>query len=435
MKKLLLGILLLVSVTSIELPVMARVTSVSAQKKVSHFCSATKNGLSRCDHNVIITADNSPQTDMSGNGTDCTQGQLDGFARCHSVVATDSPAPLAGSLPNGYGPSDFLTAYRLTDAANNSTSTTIAIVDAYDSPTIESDLAVYSQTYGLPACTTANGCFRKVTQRGDQNYPAANSSWALEISLDVEIVHAICPNCKILLVEADNNSYFNLGLAVNQAVSMGAKVVSNSYGGNEFTGETYYDKYYNHPGVAIVASSGDSQYGVEYPAASPYVTAVGGTTLLLNSDGTRSSETVWNGSGSGCSTVEPKPKWQPDRLCKGRAVVDVAANADPSTGAAVYDTTPSPYGQGWLKVGGTSLAAPLIAGVYALAGNASPINGASHIYTNTSVRRLYNVTSGSNDKGDGSCTINYMCYANYGYTQYGYNGPTGFGTPMGPNAF
>ncbi len=391
MKKLLLGTLLLVSVTVIDLPAMAQ-------------------------------SDSTPV---------CSNDQPDGYASCHAVVS-NSASPFAGSLPTGYGPSQFLTAYQLSGMA--STPTTIAIVDAYDSPTIENDLNVYSQTFGLPACTTANGCFKKVNQSGQQsNYPQANSSWGLEISLDVEIAHAICQNCKIILVETNSNSFQDLGSGVNRAVSMGATIVSNSYGGREFPSEsTFFDPtYYNHPGVTIVASSGDYGYGVQYPAASPYVTAVGGTTLVLNSDNTRSSETVWSGTGSGCSQYESKPRWQPDRMCKNRTVVDVAADADPSTAAAIYDSTQSPYGIGWLTVGGTSLAAPLVAGVYALAGNTTSVNAASHIYSNTAIRRLYRVSSGAN----GSCSSTYLCDASYGYTQYGYNGPTGFGTPIGPGAF
>ncbi len=355
------------------------------------------------------------------------------------VVVRNAGTPFFGNLPIGYSPSQLLAAYQLTDAAKNLTNTTIAIVDAYDSPTIENDLNVYSNTFGLPACTTANGCFNKVDQNGVvvsptksiNTNPQPNSSWGLEISLDVEIAHGICPNCKILLVEADSNSFVNLGLAVNQAVSMGANVVSISYGSDEYRKEIYYDRYYNHPGVTIVASSGDTGYGVQYPAASPYVTAVGGTTLVLNQDNTRNTETAWNGGGSGCSTFEPKPRWQPDRVCKNRTVVDVAADANPSTGAAIYNSTPSVYGQGWLTLGGTGLSAPIIAGVYAVAGNSSSINATSRIYTNTAMHYLYRVTSGAN----GYCSNAYLCDASYGYTQYGYNGPTGFGTPIGPNAF
>ena len=224
------------------------------------------------------------------------------------------------------------------------------------------------QQFGLPPCTTANGCFRKVDQNGGTSYPAANSGWDLEIALDVEIAHAICQNCKILLVEASSASVAALGTAVNDAVALGANVVSNSYGAAEFSSETGYDTYYNHPGVAITASSGDGGYGVEFPAASQYVTAVGGTTLTLNADKTYRGETAWSGAGSGCSLYEPKPAWQTDTGCSRRTVADVSADADPNSGAAIYDSY-GYHGQGWFQVGGTSLAAPLVAAVYALSRN------------------------------------------------------------------
>jgi N-acetylneuraminic acid mutarotase len=350
-----------------------------------------------------------------------------GFAACFAEVRTDvkghkglfSPSV----TPSGYGPSDLQSAYSLPSSTAGA-GATVAIVDAYDDPNAEADLQVYRAQYGLPACTTANGCFSKVAQDGSTNYPAPDSGWATEISLDLDMVSAICPNCKILLVEATDNSLTNLGTAVNEAVTLGAKYVSNSYGGSEDPSETTADtSYYQHPGVAVTASSGDGGYGVEYPAASQYVTSVGGTTLTRDSTVTRGwTETAWSGAGSGCSAYESKPTWQTDTGCNKRTVADVSAVADPNTGVAVYD---SYQGSGWGVWGGTSVASPIIASTFALAG--TPVAGtypSSYPYADTAA--LNDVTSGSN----GSCSPAYWCTAGTGY-----DGPTGNGTPNGVAAF
>jgi subtilase family serine protease len=266
-----------------------------------------------------------------------------------------------------------------------------------------------------------------VNQSGAQGpYPRRDAGWALEISLDVEVAHAICPNCQILLVEASSNQFSDLGAAVDTAARLGANVISNSYGGSEFSSETSaaYDGHFNRPGIAITVSSGDSGYGVQYPAASRYVTAVGGTTLRLTSSNTRLSETTWSGAGSGCSAYEPKQSWQSDPGCSRRTVADVSADADPSTGASVYDTTRYQGQTGWYKVGGTSLSAPIVAGVYALAGNAGSTTYGSYPYSHAS--SLFDVVSGSN----GSCGGSYLCTA-----VAGYDGPTGLGTPNGLGGF
>ncbi len=354
----------------------------------------------------------------------CPGPSFPGTARCHSHVVTDQNGnPNASRGPSGYGPAQFSGAYGLTTSGGSSQ--TIGIVDAYEDPNIESDLGVYSAQFGLPPCTTANGCFKKLDQRGGTNYPRTDAGWSLEIALDVEIAHAICPNCRILLVEADTNSLTNLVAAENTAAAHGATVISNSWGSSEFSGQTSYDSTgFNHPGIMITVSSGDNGYGVEWPAASQYVTAVGGTTLKVNSNNTRSSETVWSGAGSGCSAYDPKPSWQKDSGCARRTVADVAADADPNTGAAVYDSVRYQGRLGWFQVGGTSLASPLIAAVYALAGNAANLNYGSYPYSNTS--SLFDVTSGSN----GSCGGLYLCTG-----LSGYDGPTGLGTPKGPGAF
>jgi subtilase family serine protease len=353
-----------------------------------------------------------------------------GGARCDAHVVTDRQGnPSVTTSPTGYGPAQFQTAYGLTTAAAAPSSQTIGIVDAYDDPGAETDLGVYSQAYQLPTCTTSNGCFKKVNQSGGTRYPRANSGWALEISLDVQTAHAVCPNCKIMLVEASSSSFSNLLAAEDYATSH-ASVVSNSWGGNEFSSETTasYDGHFNRPGVPITVSSGDGGYGVEYPAASRYVTAVGGTTLNLNADNTRASESVWNnssgGPGSGCSSYETKPAWQTDIGCARRTVTDVSADADPYTGASVYDSTAYSGQSGWFQVGGTSLASPLIAAVYALAGNGRTISAPSYAYSHTA--SLFDVTSGNN----GTCTTAYLCTA-----RVGYDGPTGLGTPNGTGAY
>jgi subtilase family serine protease len=315
-------------------------------------------------------------------------------------------------------------------------------VDAYDDPKAESDLAVYRSTYGLPPCTTANGCFRKVNQAGATSpLPAHDFGWAEEISLDLDAVSAACPDCRILLVEANSPEDGPLMTAVDTAVSLGAVAVSNSYGGAEAATQLTSDAHLNHPGVAITASSGDSGYGVSWPASSQYVTAVGGTTLTAAATTARGwTESVWSGAGSGCSAYEPKPSWQVDVGCARRTVADVAADADPASGLGVYDTYNSCGSSslcdillslgllqgldGWAQIGGTSLSSPLVASVYALAGNTAATVYGSHPYSNPGA--LFDVTSGSN----GRCGGSYLCTA-----KPGYDGPTGLGTPNGIGAF
>ncbi|MEU6890559.1 putative Ig domain-containing protein [Streptomyces sp. NPDC046557] len=361
----------------------------------------------------------------------CSEPVKAGFMACHALARTDVKQQLSlapNILPSGYGPTDLQSAYALPASAG--AGATVAIIDAYDDPNAESDLAAYRSQYGLPACTTANGCFKKVDQNGGTSYPTADSGWAGEISLDVDMVSAVCPSCHILLVEANQPSMVDLGAAVNRAVTMGAKYVSNSYGGGEdSTDPTSDSSYFNHPGVAITVSSGDSGYGVEYPAASQYVTSVGGTSLTRASGTSRGwSEAVWgssaggNGAGSGCSAYTTKPSWQQDSGCAKRTVADVSAVADPATGLAVYD---SYQASGWNVYGGTSASAPIIASVYALAG--TPAAGSypsSYPYAHTA--SLNDVTGGAN----GSCGSSYLCTA-----KSGYDGPTGLGTPNGTAAF
>ena len=370
--------------------------------------------------------------------TVCSDEVGPGVAHCLAHVRTDdqakqatpsrhpNPSPTATLGNNGaYDPLYLQSAYNAPSSTGGS-GQIVAIVDAYDNPNVETDLAQYRSFFGLSPCTTANGCFRKVNQRGATTYPVANAGWGSEESLDVQMVSALCARCGILLVEADSASIGNLGAAVNRAVAMGANVVSNSYGASEYSGEaTDATSYYNHPGVAIVASSGDSGYGVEFPAAAPDVAAVGGTSLTQTSNtGTRSgSETVWSGAGSGCSAFVAKPVWQTDSVCTTRSVADVAAVADPNTGVWVYDS----YGSGgWAVYGGTSAAAPIVGSMYALANN--PAGSSVQLPADpwAAPGSLNDVTSGSN----GTCSVAARCT---GVT--GYDGPTGLGTPHGVTAF
>jgi subtilase family serine protease len=361
-----------------------------------------------------------------------TKGQAACFAlrRTDAAAATNTQrmadameaagaARPAATAPSGYTPADIQAAYKL--PAQNGGGRTVAIVDAYDDPTAEQDLAVYRSQFGLPACTTANGCFTKMNQNGSTtSFPVKNGGWAQEISLDLDMVSAACPTCQILLVEASSASFTNLATAVNRAAAEPRVVaISNSYGGTDSPDRSAYD----HPGIAITTSSGDGGYGVEYPAASPHVTAVGGTSLKRASNTRGFTETAWSGAGSGCSAYNSRPGFQSATVtgCSRRAVADVSAVADPNTGVAVYDSTAYQGTSGWLQFGGTSASSPIIASVYALAGanytNAYP-------YTHTS--SLFDVTSGSN----GTCSPSQLCTA-----RPGWDGPTGLGTPNGVGAF
>lgn len=367
----------------------------------------------------------------------CKYDMRPGEARCHAHVVTDTSGKvIAHATPSGYGPSDLRSAYKIT--GTGSSSTTIAIVDAGGYPNAEADLAVYRAQFGLPACTTANGCFRKVDQTGGTNYPTPDYGWAQETALDLDMASAMCPSCKILLVEATSASNANLAASVDTAVNLGALVVSNSYGtsypagGSGESGSQTYEPHYNHPGIAITASSGDSGYGVSFPASSPHVTAVGGTHLTTASNARGWTETVWSGAGSGCSTTYAKPTWQHDTGCSKRTVADVSAVADPNTGVAVYapqsSSGPTP---GWLVFGGTSVAAPIVAGIYGVNGGGA--NYGSDPYSHAGA--LFDVTSGTNAtkfmaKNKCKQVASYLCN---GVT--GYDAPTGLGTPNGITAF
>jgi hypothetical protein len=358
-----------------------------------------------------------------------------GHMACLALVRTNVTARPRANHPDaipagvGYGPANLQSAYLLPSSTAGS-GQTVAVVDAFNDPNAASDLATYRSSAGLPACGT--GCFSVVNQNGGASplpKNAGTNGWDVEESLDIDMVSAICPLCHIVLVEASSATTQNLGTGVNSAVSLGAKFVSNSYGGSESTSDSTFDsEFYNHTGVAVTASAGDDGFGVEYPAASRDVTAVGGTSLSTASNSRGWTESVWGssaggeGTGSGCSVDDAKPTWQTDTGCAKRTNNDVSAVADPNTGVAVYDT----YSQGgWLEVGGTSASSPIIASVFALAGTpAAGTYPSSYPYSHTT--SLFDVTSGAN----GSCSPAYLCTG-----EVGYDGPTGLGTPDGTAAF
>lgn len=421
-----------VSISSlvVVLPVVS-VAQLSSRVQASstpatvHACGAVSAGHARCFAIGLTNPNAGP------NARRVTSGK-------HiRPAATSRPIASCPTGPNsGYTPCNLQSAYALASASSGSGSgRTVAIVDAYLDSTAYSDVSTYRKTFGLPAlsncspsATATSGCFWQAGQTGTSTLPSrSNSGWTAEQSLDVDMASAICPNCNILLVEASSNSNANLYAAESAAANFGHGVVSvsNSWGGSETSGEASNDSLFSHSGIAFTASSGDSGYGVEYPASSINVTAVGGTTLSKVSGNW--SETAWNGAGSGCSAYESQPSWQSSvsnitSVCGKRAVADVSAEADPNTGVAVYNSSSYEYVKaGWQVWGGTSVASPIIAGVYALAGNA--VTGGSYSYSHTS--SPFDVTSGSN----GSCG-NDLCNA-----VAGWDGPTGNGTPDGTGAF
>jgi subtilase family serine protease len=349
-----------------------------------------------------------------------------GEATCHSwkMVNAKGVAPASATPPaTALTPAQVRAAYGLGSSASGGK--TVAIVDAYGYTNLERDLGVYRAQYGLSDCTKVNGCLRIVDQNGGTALPRMDIGWAQEQALDVDAVSAACPDCKILVVQAKTASIVNLGTAVNTAVRLGAAVVSNSYGGGDYA-DSSYGTYYNHPGVAITASTGDNGYqGGSYPASSTYVTAVGGTSLTMSGT-TRVSETAWSGAGSGCSTVNTAlaAAAGAGTGCAKRAISDVSAAADPSQGgmAVYYPSTKT--SSTWGQFGGTSESAPIIASVYAMAGaitgyaNATPYSAAAGT--------LHDITSGSN----GTCPTTQWCNA-----RTGWDGPTGLGTPNGTGAF
>lgn len=305
--------------------------------------------------------------------------------------------PGVSSAPTGLSPDTIKAAYGFSTSPTAGSGTTIAIVDAYDDPNAESDLGVFSKQFGLPACTTANGCFTKVNQTGGTKYPRTDGGWALEISLDIQWAHAVAPGAKILLVEANSSSFTNL-LAAEDYASAHASYVSNSWGASEFSGESANDSHFQAAGVSYFVSSGDSGTPASYPSASPNVVSVGGTTLTFTANGSVAGETGWSGSGGGCSAYENATAVQQGFSqyaqvnCGGkRATPDVSLDADPASGVSVYDSVRYQGQSGWWTVGGTSASAPMWAARSAAKGgvvDAGVVYGSSISYRD--------ITSGNN---------------------------------------
>jgi hypothetical protein len=364
-------------------------------------------------------------------------------ARCYLSVQPDT-APMTANVATtctvnesaGYTPCNLRAAYELTAlSAKDGTGNTVAVVDPGDDPNAAADLNVYRAAYGIAKCTTKNPCFSKVNQDGVAgSYPAPDAGDAQEISLDVDMVSAICPKCHILLVEANSNGFGDLGTAIDEAVTLGAKVVSDSWGTGEFNGENGWDGNVDHPGVAITFSSGDGAYagGVQYPSASPYVTSVGGTQLTPATNSRGWTEKAWvtpgtpptQGSGSGCSAYEPKPSWQADAGCAARTTADVSAVA---ANVLSYDTY---MASGWYFSFGTSVSSPIIAGIYGLANNPASITLPASAAYGAPAADLHDITSGSTGTCTPPASHGYLCKA-----AKGYDGPTGVGTPHGIGAF
>ena len=371
------------------------------------------------------------QLERSGNvfhAAVCARGNPAGTARCYAHVVTDARGnPHNGkatpaATPSGYGPAQLQSAYGLTGVSGSGTPT-VAIVDAYGYPNAEADLAVYRAQYGLPPCTTANGCLKIVGQTGGKAPPRVDVGWDQEQALDLDMVSAACPSCHILLVQATSASFSNLWTGVDYAKTVaGVKAISNSYGNTDSSSYSAYDSHYSANNIAVTVSTGDYGYGAQWPATAPGAIAVGGTSL--RDGGARGwTETVWDGTGSGCGLGHAKVSWQSGitDACGGRMEADVSAVADPNTGVAVYGPASRSVSQ-WMVFGGTSASAPLIGAMFALRNGS--INAASSIYSHTA--NLNDVTSGSN----GTCPVAYYCNG-----QAGYDGPTGLGTPNGLGAF
>ncbi|MEV7046054.1 S8 family serine peptidase [Amycolatopsis sp. NPDC051061] len=342
-----------------------------------------------------------------------------GFARC--LTTYESTPSARSAAVEGVGADDLAAAYHLPATAGAQTVVGISI--AYDAPNLEADLNEYRRQYGLPECTAATGCFRKVNQKGEAGpVPTKNLGWSVESTLDVSMVSAACPTCKILVVEGNSPGYADLAETEDTAVRLGATVVSNSYGGRENGLALDFESSYVRDDATIVASSGDTGFtAASFPAVFGSVVSVGGTTLVRDESTPRGwSESAWRFGGSGCSAYIAKPAWQPGTNCAYRTTADISAAAED---IALYNTDRG----GWFTVGGTSASAPFIAGLYGRTGG-KPAPGS--LYRNADA--LFDITTGANDgSGTGAkCGGDYLCKA-----QPGYDAPTGLGTPNGLAAF
>ncbi len=377
----------------------------------------------------VMDDQTTPSTDDSAGEPDdqinsVCSGEDGGKFRCFAKIKASNNTGNAKffAAPTGYGPPDLVAAYNI--ETNITTTPTVAIVDAYGYTALESDLGKYRTQYGLPACTVANGCLKIVNAQGATsplpNNPPANDDWTVETALDVDMASAACPKCKILVVQADDPGDTLLS-AQAVAKSLGATVISNSWGGPEQAGTpaTATESSFNQSGVTIFVAAGDDGYddagqGPDYPGTSAYAIAVGGTNLKKDASARGWSETAWTMGGSACSLSIPKPAYQDLSPCTYKATTDVAAVGDPATGLAVYNAANG----GWISVGGTSAASPLVASIFAATGNGAVMTGA---FVKANVAKFYDVPSGSN----GTCTgKSLLCTAGAGW-----DGPTGYGTP------
>jgi uncharacterized protein (TIGR03382 family) len=375
--------------------------------------------LTAADSAATIPTDDS-QIVQHPTGSICSGGTWKCFAhrrideQTGEFVAYASP-----SQSDGFGAADLQAAYKI---PSTTVTATIGIIGAYGYSNLATDLASYRTEYGLPACTVANGCLKIVNQSGSASpLPSAapsNDDWTQETALDVDMASAACPSCKILVVQASDDSGDGLLIANDTAASLGATVISNSWGSPE-SGVSSQETYFNHPGIAIFVAAGDDGYndggeGPDYPGTSAHTIGVGGTSLTKSASTTRGwTEKAWSDGGSSCSTSVAKPSWQTASTCAKRAASDVSAVGDPNTGVATYNKNAG----GWSVIGGTSAASPLVAGIFAVTGHGGET--AQFMYTHTS--DFNDVTTGSN----GSCgTI--LCKATTGW-----DGPTGIGTPNG----
>lgn len=395
-----------------------------AQVQLQDVCPAVAPGLARCAAQALVlnSTHRLVRPDVSH-----TRPLALGPRSAQPAAATAATAP-AVSQPAAGTPAYLQQAYDLSYLSGaGGRGDTVAIVDAYDDPTAESDLGTFRSTSGLAACTTANGCFRKVNQSGAASpLPAGNKGWEEEISIDLDAVSALCPNCHILLVEANSTMSTDMLAGMQTAGALGAKQISDSW---SVSSSAPVGGSYTLPGVDVVAATGDHGYpgaGVDnYPAAFAGVTAAGGTSLSAASNGQGGrgfAESAWSlrsdgwGGGSGCDVKLAKPMYQSDSGCAGRAYADVSADADPTTGLKVYDSGNG----GWLLMGGTSLASPLIAAYYAITG----LSATTPQWAYTSSALLNDPASGST----GSCAQNILYICNAGV---GYDGPTGVGSISG----
>jgi subtilase family serine protease len=371
----------------------------------------------------------------------CNVPNAAGQAQCHSQYRSDVPVNgnSASAIANiaGYHPSDLQAAYGLNGGDKHAgRGQTVAIVVAYHNPNLSADLAIYRNAFGLRSCDSDcltvltsgasdsrnnNSAARTLAKHSSApGTPSYDAAWGAEEVLDAEMVSAICPNCQIMVVETQDAQISSLAQGVAYAVAYGATEVSNSYTVPETPDLSQYASYYAQPGVPITAGAGDNGYGPGFPATLATVTAVGGASLVNTPTGW--GQAVWPGTGSGCSSFVPKPRWQTDPGCTTRTVNDLAVVADPATGVSAYVSAIG----GWAVFGGTSVGAPIVAGMYALAGNGENINDPSILYANAS--SFGPVTSRSN----GTCPSQYQYLCN---GTPGYDGPSGLGMPVGLSAF